>query len=133
MAPIIPQESPQVDWPTIKIGDQVLVIRWTFYAQWLLSKRSVNVKEMPTLMASKDPSLVNTMVECFAAAVAENYTAAGLPAPTAEQWALAISNTRDTALWGQINQKLWEAVGKARPAAVSPTPDPAIQGAVQTQ
>ena len=128
---MLPGETPQIDWPVVVIGDQRLVIRWTFYAQWLLSKRNVDVKALPTLMESKDPTLVNTMVECFAATVAENFTARNLPAPSADHWAYAISNTGDPNLWGEINQKIWVAVGKARPAVAPPAPEPATQGLTQ--
>jgi hypothetical protein len=124
-------EVPQIDWPVVQIGDQRLIVRWTFYAQWLLSKRGVNVKELPTLMESRDPTLVNTMVECFAATVAENFTARNLPAPSADHWAAAISHASEQqpALWSEINQKIWVAVGKTRPAAATTqTPNPAQQG-----
>ena len=122
-------EVPQVDWPVATVGDQTLVVRWTFYAQWLLSKRKVDVRQLGTLMQAKDPSLVDVMVECFAAAVAENFTVRGLEAPTAERWALMISqaSAANPAIWNEVNQAIWQAVGKALPAA-SPAPsETAIQ------
>ena len=116
-------EVPQVDWPVVAVGDQRLVVRWTFYAQWLLSKRKVDVRQLGTLMQAKDPGLVDVMVECFAAAVAENFTARGLEAPTAERWALMISQAAaaNPGLWQEVNQVIWQAVGKTQPAA-SPAP-----------
>jgi hypothetical protein len=122
-------EVPQIDWPTIVVGDQRLVVRWTFYAQWLLSKRKVNVKDLPTLMQAKDPALVDIMVECFTATVAENFTARALPAPNADHWALAISQANDPGLWGRVNQAIWQAVGKAPPAVATPAPQATATGA----
>lgn len=117
-------EVPQVDWPVASIGDQQLVVRWTFYAQWLLSKRKVDVRQLGVLMQAKDPGLVDVIVECFAAAVAENFTGRGLEAPTAERWALMISQASQAnpSVWQEVNQAIWEAVGKAQPAA-SPAPN----------
>ena len=125
----IPGEVPQIDWPTIAIGDQRLIVRWTFYAQWLLSKRKVNTKDLPTLMQTKDATIVDVMVECFAAAVAENFTAGGLPAPSADYWALAISQANDPGLWQRVNAALWQAVGKAQPAVATPAPQATAMGA----
>ena len=116
-------EVPQVDWPVVTVGDQKLIVRWTFYAQWMLSKRKVDVRQLGTLMQAKDASLVDVMVECFAAAVAENFTTRGLEAPTVERWALMISQAsqENPAVWNEVNQAIWAAVGKAQPAA-SPAP-----------
>lgn len=121
-------EVPQIDWPVVTIGDQRLVVRWTFFAQWLISKRKINIRELAQLMQAKDPSLIDLMVECFAAAVAENFTTRNLPAPTAEYWALAISQSGDPDKWGEVNRIFWEAVGKAPAAVATPAPQPTPQG-----
>jgi hypothetical protein len=118
------KETPQIDWPVVQIGQQRLTVRWTFYAQWLLSKRHVNVRALGNMIESRDPALVDLLVECFTAAVAENFTSQGLPVPTPEQWALAISSQPDK--WQEINAAIWEAVRKARPAA-SPAPQETAQ------
>lgn len=121
-------EVPQIDWPIVVIGEQRLIVRWTFFAQWLISKRKINIRELPQLMTTRDPALIDLMVECFAAAVAENFTARNLPAPTAEYWALAISQSGGQK-WAEINRKFWEAVGKAPPAVTeTPAPQETAQG-----
>lgn len=113
-----------INWPSITLGPHVLVVRWTFYAQWLLSKRGVNVRDLRAAMNAKDPALVNTLVECFAASVAENFKAEGLPVPDAEYWAFIISDEaqKDDGVWLRVNQSIWTAVGKVQPAAVTPAP-----------
>lgn len=124
-------EVPQIDWPVVAIGDQQLIVRWTFYAQWLMSKRKVNIKDLPQLMNTRDPAIIDLMVECFAAAVAENFTTRNLPAPTAEYWALAISQSGGQEKWAEINRVFWEAVGKVQPAAATPAPQETAQGMTQ--
>jgi hypothetical protein len=122
------RETPQIDWPVVVIGQQRLTVRWSFYVQWLLSKRKVNVRALGEMIATKDPSVVDLVIECFAAAVAENYTSQGLAVPTAETWALQISADPET--WPAINAAIWEAIKKARPAAATPAPqEPAQTGA----
>jgi hypothetical protein len=115
-------ETPQIDWPTIQLGDQTLVVRWTFFAQWLLSKRKVDVRQLKSLVVLKDPSLVDTLVECFAAAVSENFTSKSLPAPDAEYWAYAISqaSTANPDIWSEVNRAIWVAVGKVQPTTNNP-------------
>ena len=113
-----------INWPTITIGEHTLTVRWTFYAQWLLSKRGVNVKDLATVVKDRDPSLINVMVECFAAAVAENFKQMGLPVPDADYWAGQISDAsfENPDIWQQCNTIIWEAVRKVTPAAKPATP-----------
>ena len=108
-----------IDWPVIDIMGQRLTVRWTFYVQFMLSKRKVSVTQLPRMMQEKDPGLVELMVECWTAAVAENYTQQGQVAPSSDFWAQAISQAGDE-VWRQINTAIWEAVKKARPAANQP-------------
>ena len=124
MAPL-KGEVPQTDWPIIQIGEQRLIMRWTFYVQWLLSKRRVPIKGMVEALKERRPELVDTILECFAAAVSENYTAVGTPAPEAEYWARAISADPDPGKWSEICSKLFEAVGKVKPVATTPETLPA--------
>lgn len=124
-------EAPQVDWPTVTIGQHQLVVRWTFFAQWLLSKRKVDIKSLGPMLANKEAPLVDCMVEIFAAMVAENFTSRELAAPSAEFWALAIS--KQPAIWPQCTAAIFGAFSKV-PAAVAPTPaDPATTGTQTNQ
>lgn len=122
-------EAPQIDWPTIQVGEHSLVVRWTFYVQWLLSKRHVNVKQLSAIITERAPELIDVMVECFAAAVAENFSRAGRVPPTAEAWALLISEASfaQPAIWAAVNRAIWEAVEKARLAATPALPKDATQ------
>jgi len=126
-------ETPPIDWPVVQVGDQRLIVRWTFYVQWLLSKRKVNLKDLPALVSARDTALVDVMVECFAAAVAENFTARNLPVPDAEYWALTISQCGDPGKWQEITNAVWAAVGKAPPAVATPAPQQTAPQAGMTQ
>ena len=114
-------QTPPIDWPVVKLNQQRLTVRWTLYVQWLMSKRRVDIKKLPMLMKDLAPELLDTVMECFAAAVAENFTTQGLPAPSAEHWALVISNCGEPDKWQEVSSALWTAVGKARPAGEPPT------------
>jgi hypothetical protein len=111
-------EQPQIDWPTLVLGEQTLVVRWTFYAQWLLSKRRVDVRSLGVFLATKEPAMVDTMVECFAASVAENFSTRNLPVPTADHWAVEISKQPDALnSWKRCCDALFAAIAKMGPAA----------------
>lgn len=114
-------DTSPIDWPIVQVGDQRLTVRWTFYAQWLLSKRKVRVSELPRLMKEVDPAIVDVMVECFAAAVSENFTKRGQVAPDAEYWAATISENGGDEKFKELNAAIWAAVGKA-PRSVPPVP-----------
>ncbi len=121
-----------IKWPSITIGEQTLTVRWSFFVQFLLSKRNVDYPAFFRMIQEQKQrvlpgetvnivvpvSSVNTLVECFAAAVSENFKAAGLPIPDAEHWAMAISEVEGTnpSIWSEVNAALWEALGKVTPA-----------------
>jgi hypothetical protein len=123
-------EKPQTNWPTIQIGDQLLVVRWTFFVTWLLSKRKVDMLKLKDMGRNLDPGMVDTMLEVFSACVAENFPRGH--APDAEFWAAAISGTGEVDLFSRANSAILDAVGKApkaaQPAAplASPQQPPAI-------
>jgi len=122
-------EVPQVDWPVVVIGQRSLVVRWTFYAQWLLSKRRVNIKELGPLLSSTDVPLVDVLVELFAACVAENWTKSKLDAPSADYWAAMISDHGGLPKWTECIKAVFDAMGKAPAAAAPPAPaEPATTG-----
>lgn len=136
--PLKPAEKPQTNWPKITVGSQMLIVRWTFYTQFLLSKRGVDVRKMPTLAKELDPGLVSVMVECFAAAVAQNYKDQQMPIPDADHWAMAIEEIsgEDPGVWKRVCSSIWEAINasvpKTEPAAAPATEPVATEPAKTT-
>lgn len=116
-------EKPHIAWPMIHIGEHALVVRWTFFVTWLLSKRKVNVLHLKEMGIARDPAMLDTFLEIFAACVAENFPRGH--APDAEYWAAAISEVGDPELFQIANKAVLEAVGKA-PKAAQPAAPPAI-------
>jgi len=127
-------EEPQINWPTVEVGEHKLVVRWTFYCQWLLSKRGVSLANLQELLARKEPGMVDVVVECFAACVGENFVAKGIPVPTAEYWALQITANGGIPTWRRCSEAVFAAIAlapKPEPAG-SPAPQPANKTAGAT-
>jgi len=95
-----------IDYPTITIGERTLVVRFSLYAQYLLSQQGVDLRKP---LSSRDPGYLAYRLAIFAAAVAQNYPAG--KAPTAEQWALDLDGSLDR--WADIEKAIGEAMGKA--------------------
>lgn len=119
----MPKLQPQIDWPVITVGDETLIVRWSFYTQFLLSKRKVDVKNLGVALQTRSAEFLSIAVECFAAAVAENYTTKGQEPPTADQWAIVLSE--DAALRAEAFKATWGAVAKVMPVAKTPPTVPA--------
>lgn len=126
-----PSEKPQIAWPVINIGERALIVKWSFFAQWLLSKWGVKISELAAIMASKDATMVDVLMQCFTAAVAENFEQGAVP--IADFWAAEISREDDPMVkWQACVTALFEAVaksrtkGKAQPAVTPPGTQPAV-------
>lgn len=110
--------TPPIDWPVVTIGKHRLILRWTFYAKWLLSQRKVDIRHLN----QDSPEIVANLMEIFAAMVAENFKDAGHEPPTAEYWASAINDNGGDEKWIEANKAISDAIAKARPAANTPGP-----------
>lgn len=108
---------PPIDWPVVQVGKHRLIMRWTFYAKWLLSQRKVDMRNF----AQNSPEVIANSIDIFAAMVAENFTAIGQEPPTAAYWAMAISDNGGDALWAEVVKAISETFGKVKPAA-APAP-----------
>lgn len=94
-----------VDYPTVTVDGQELTVRFSFLAQYLLSRAGVDLRKP---IAATDPGYLVSRVAIFAAAVAENFPTPA-EAPTAEQWAARIALSD----WLHIERAMGIAMGKA--------------------
>ena len=131
-----------IDYPTITIGDRVLVVRLSLATQILLRRQGLDPRQLKDMLTNttdadgkpvENPLILDNLLKVFAACVAENFID-GSPnrfsldaAPTADYWATQIAPYQIP----DIGRVIAEAVGKAAEAAKNrpaPTPNLALVG-----
>ena len=93
-----------IDYPTVTIDGQELTVRFSFFAQYLMSLHGVILQPM----ASSTPGYLANRLQLFADAVAENATDP-TKAPGPAYWAARIQLDQ----WVDIEVALGRAMGKA--------------------
>lgn len=126
--------QPPIVYPTITIGGETLLVKFSILSQFKMSQAGLDPGEMLTALSpgSKDPKRHSYVFEMFAACVAENYVDRGEAPPTAEQWTLRLTKLAEAGtledLLVQIGKSVIDAILKQPPTSksVQGTPAPEL-------
>lgn len=83
-----------IEYPTIKIGAEVLTVKVDLLAELLISRANLAFADLVNALrvTSKDPRKLDFAFQLFAACVAHNYQLRGEQAPSADTWAMRIQS-----------------------------------------
>lgn len=146
-----PSNYEPIQWPRIQVGKQLLEVKWSLFAEYLLSTWGLDVSEVikvvastrkiltpavvaedgtvqtPAVLEPQKPEWVMRFFDLFAACVGQNYVDMGQEAPKAAHWAAVMQRDQ----FQPALKALVEAMGKPQ-TPVTPTPDAGVQ-AVKTE
>ena len=115
-----------IDYPKVTVDGQTLTVRFSLFAQYLLSMQGINVRN---LLPESHAGFLMQRMQLFAAAVAESYSdGSKLPdpemrAPGAIKWAKRIGVSD----WPLVLEAIESALGKASEELSMGTPATAPQ------
>src|SRR5580692_3995342 len=95
--------APPIIYPRVKIGGADVELRRSFYTQFILSRAGIGEQQLQEVMEPRHPRRTYIMLEMLAAYAGWKFSEQGVPPPTADQWALRISQEADpVAKMGEI-------------------------------
>lgn len=114
-----------ISYPVVEIGGTKLELKKSFLAEYMLDKAGVDVEKASVMLkavagGARQPGIVAFVTQMLAACCAHLYVARHEPVPSAEDWAVRISEEPDpTETFRKVAKAVFETIAKARPAAVS--------------
>jgi hypothetical protein len=95
-----------IDYPTITADGKLLIVRFSLYAQMLLSLQGVSLDH---LLTRSDPGYIAQRLRLFAVAVSENYPDPA-QAPGMAKWAQILPLSQ----FAEVDAVIEQALGKAK-------------------